>query len=185
MIGTPPNENPESFFKADFDEAVARLLHIIQDVHPQVLVTYNERGGYGHPDHIMANKITTAAFHKAKHGDTLPVPQKLYYLGTPLSLMRQRHQLALERGQKPRMNPELLGTPDALITTAIDVESYIPKKFAALACHKSQMGPNSFFRQVSEDRIKEYFKYEYYVCVEGCGENRERETDFFEAVNLE
>src|SRR3954470_7123426 len=55
MIGTPANDRPDCFWRADLDEAVGALVAVMREVRPQVVVTYNENGGYGHPDHIQAH----------------------------------------------------------------------------------------------------------------------------------
>src|SRR5919202_6707939 len=84
MMGTPANEHPESFNKADLDEATGRLVRLIRTYRPQVLVTYNEDGGYGHPDHLQCHRITARAFDAAgdpaRYPDAGPAwqPLKLY-----------------------------------------------------------------------------------------------------------
>ena len=65
MAGTADNHHAEAFCNADLEEAARRLVLNIRKLRPQVLVTYNENGGYGHPDHIMANRVTQAAFELA------------------------------------------------------------------------------------------------------------------------
>ena len=62
MAGTPANEHPESFHRADLDEAVGRLLEVIRAERPQVMICPDERGDYGHPDHVKANRVAGAAF---------------------------------------------------------------------------------------------------------------------------
>ncbi|MGD9139468.1 MAG: PIG-L family deacetylase, partial [Desulfobacterales bacterium] len=62
MAGSPANHHPQAFARADIDEATTRLVEIIRHVRPQVIVTYNEKGTYLHPDHIMANRVTVRAF---------------------------------------------------------------------------------------------------------------------------
>ncbi|MBA3030351.1 MAG: hypothetical protein FP816_16285 [Desulfobacteraceae bacterium] len=189
MVGTPANENPASFNRADLEEATAKLVDIIREIRPHVLVTYNERGGYGHPDHVMTHRVTVLAFDKSgdpgykgfDNGNAWQ-PSKLYYTATPLERIKKRFQMAIDRGEKPRMNPEFLGTPEHLITTVIDVSQFIPTKFEALACHTSQMGPNSFFRQLPPDQIADYFGHEYYVCAKGCLGPEGKETDLFEGI---
>src|SRR4051794_28168454 len=54
MMGTPANEHPRAFWNADLDEAVAHAVAVVREIRPQVVVTYDENGGYGHPDHIQA-----------------------------------------------------------------------------------------------------------------------------------
>ena len=66
MMGTPENDAPESFWQADFDDAVERLLAIVREVRPQVMVGYNDFGGYGHPDHIRAALTAKAAFERSR-----------------------------------------------------------------------------------------------------------------------
>lgn len=190
MAGTPANENPASFARADLAEATAKLVDILRETRPHVVITYNERGGYGHPDHIMAHRVTVSAFEKSGDPAYRGIsnheawkPLKLYYTATPLERIKKRYQAALERGEKPRMNPEFLGTPEHLITTMVDVSEFIQKKFEALACHKSQMGPNSFFRQAPPDQVLDYFGYEHYVCAQGCVESSGKEADLFEGIH--
>src|SRR5262245_33335450 len=62
MMGTPDNDRPSSFYQASLLEATARLVTLVRRERPQVLVTYDERGFYGHPDHIRAHQITVEAF---------------------------------------------------------------------------------------------------------------------------
>src|SRR5579859_6923209 len=66
MKDTEPNENPDNFMNAPVDEAAGRLVDIIRETQPQVIVTYDEDGGYGHPDHIMTHKVSVAAFDSSK-----------------------------------------------------------------------------------------------------------------------
>jgi len=73
MIGTPSNDNPASFHLADPEEALGRLVRLIRQHRPQVLVTYTEKGGYGHPDHIKCHQLTVAAYDAA--GDTGRFPE--------------------------------------------------------------------------------------------------------------
>ncbi|MFN8536296.1 MAG: PIG-L family deacetylase [Thermomicrobiales bacterium] len=73
MMGTPANEHPDNFHNANFDEAVGRLVALIRRHRPQVLITYNEDGGYGHPDHLQSHKVTAAAYDAA--GDPARYPE--------------------------------------------------------------------------------------------------------------
>ena len=87
MAGTPANRHPQAFAQADLEEATEKLVRIIRQTSPQVMVTYNEKGTYGHPDHIMANRVTRRAFEAAGDpdfidGSGLPLRRsaKLYYM---------------------------------------------------------------------------------------------------------
>jgi N-acetyl-1-D-myo-inositol-2-amino-2-deoxy-alpha-D-glucopyranoside deacetylase len=188
MAGNPKNNDSRAFARADVDTAGRHLADIIREIRPQVVATYNEKGLYGHPDHIMANKVTVRAFELAGNpaypGKKEVAPwqvRKLYYTAVSLERMRKMHRMALQQGQDPGLDPEFLGTPDEKITTTVDVGDFLPKKFEALLCHKSQIGPESFFRRVPRDRLNEFFKYEHYVCVHGC-DLKQKETDLFEGI---
>jgi N-acetyl-1-D-myo-inositol-2-amino-2-deoxy-alpha-D-glucopyranoside deacetylase len=94
MIGTPANEHPRCFWQADLDEAVRELVAVVREVRPQVVVTYDDNGGYGHPDHIQAHRVTVAAVDAA--GDPGYAPEvgepwqasKLYWTAVPRSVLQ-------------------------------------------------------------------------------------------------
>jgi LmbE family N-acetylglucosaminyl deacetylase len=189
MAGEPTNGDPDAFASADMEEAAGKLVDIIRLTKPHVILTYNEKGIYGHPDHIMASKVTSIAYQKA--GDPEYVspqglrpwrPSKLYHTAIPLSRMRMRHQMMQEDGEEPDFDPEVMGTRDDRITTVIDVREYLPQKLEALYSHESQISPDSFFRRIPEEWKEEAFGFEHFVCVNGCGQHDGKEKDFFEGL---
>lgn len=189
MAGTPENEHPQAFARADKEEATARLVEIIRQVRPHVLVTYNEKGTYLHPDHIMANRITQRAFQASGDPDYQTQtkvepwqPVKLYYTAIPLERIRRMHKMALEQGEEPGFDPDVLGTPDEKISAVVDVRKYLSQKLEALYCHQSQMNPNSILRRMSEELREEAFGYEHFECVQGCPSTDRRESDLFEGI---
>jgi LmbE family N-acetylglucosaminyl deacetylase len=189
IAGSPKNHHPQAFAKANMREATGKLVDIIRGERPHVIVTYNERGFYGHPDHIMANRVTLQAFGTAddpefecKNGLKPWHPNKLYYIAAPVTRLRMMYRLALERGEKPPFNPEVLGTPEDKITTIIDVREYLPQKLEAINCHQSQINPNSFLRNMANKYREEALGYEYFSCVKGCNTTNREETEFFEQL---
>lgn len=104
MVGTPSNENPASFHRADPEEATGRLVRLIRRYRPQVLVTYNEKGGYGHPDHIKCHQTTVAAYDAAGDAARFPeagavwVPSKLYATAWSREAWRVLRDAMKERG---------------------------------------------------------------------------------------
>jgi N-acetyl-1-D-myo-inositol-2-amino-2-deoxy-alpha-D-glucopyranoside deacetylase len=189
MPGSPENHHPQAFAQADLQEATGRLVDIIRRYQPHVIVTYNERGFYGHPDHIMANRVTLRAFDTAAdplfestNGLKPWRPKKLYYTATPIERLRMRYRMAQERGENPGFDPEVLGTPEEEITTVMDVREHLPQKLEAITCHQSQIGPNSFFRRLPKEWVEEALGYEYFVCVNGCDPSDRKETDLFEGL---
>jgi len=187
ILGSPDNNHPQAFAKANMQEATSKLVDIIRRERPNVIVTYNERGFYGHPDHIMANRVTLQAFRTAddpefecKNGLKLWHPNKLYYIAAPISRLRMINRLVLERGEKPHFDPEDLGTPDDEITTVVDVREYLPQKLEAINCHQSQISPNIFFRNLSNKSRDEALGYEYFSCIRGRNPIDHKETDLIE-----
>lgn len=190
MAGTPGNYHPQAFAQADEQEAAGRLVEIIRRVRPHVIVTYNEKGTYLHPDHIMANRVTLRAFHASGDpaynvGQGLApwLPTKLYYTAIPLERIRRMHKMLVERGQEPGFDPEVLGTPEDRISAVIDVRKFLSRKLEALNCHQSQMNPNSIFRRMPEKLREEAMGYEHFECVRGCSLTNGRETDLFEGLH--
>ena len=189
MAGSPENRHPQAFAQANIQEATARLVEIIRRVRPQVIVTYNEKGTYLHPDHIMANRVTLSAFQASADsqfeiGEALEPwqPSKLYYTAIPLERIRRMYRIVKERGEEPGFDPEVLGTAEDKISTTIDVREYLSQKLAALNCHQSQMNPNSVIRRMSEEMRVEAMGYEHFQCVQGCNAAATKDTDLFEGI---
>jgi len=181
MQGWPQNEAPRSFWQASVAEAGHRLAELMTKYRPQVVVTYDENGFYGHPDHVQANRITLAAI--AECG----VPDKLYYTAVPRSAIRGMGELLAEAGiDRPaevEENPDF-GTPDELITTTVDCHSVAGRKFASLAAHASQ-SDNIFFLRMGEDLFAAMMGNESFVRVEDSTGAPVPEDDLFAGVRRE
>ena len=189
MAGSPENHHPQAFARADIEEATTRLVEIIRRVRPQVMVTYNEKGTYLHPDHIMANRVTLRAFQASADSqfeidEALEPwqPTKLYYTAIPLERIRRMHRIAKEQGEDPGFDPEVIGTMEEKISASVDVRKYLSQKLEALNCHQSQMNPNSIIRRMSEEFREEVMGYEHFQCVHGCRTTDTKETDLFEGL---
>jgi LmbE family N-acetylglucosaminyl deacetylase len=137
---------PGSFAGSDLDEEVGRVAKLIERYRPQVVITYAEDGGYGHPDHVRTHQVGRDAFLSSG------IPSKLYYTAFPKSLARRVLAQMKEAGIDPwelgeiDFDPENppFGVDDDLITTVIDVSPDVPAKLAAVRAHASQMD-NAFF----------------------------------------
>jgi LmbE family N-acetylglucosaminyl deacetylase len=127
-----------------------------------VVVTYDENGFYGHPDHIQANRITLAAV--AATG----IPDKLYYTGVPRSMLAGFADLLREHGVEPpgpmEDDPEF-GTPDELITTYVDCSAMTERKYDSLATHASQ-ADNIFFLEMGRELFASVFGRESFQRVQ-------------------
>ncbi len=175
MAGTPANEDPRSFNNADPDEATGRLVALVRRYRPHVLFTYAEDGGYGHPDHLMAHRITVAAFDAAGDPAYAPeagapwTPQKLYYCAWMIrsrlqALWRAARELGLPVtfGDPEAQEPPEWGVPDDLLTTWIDIRPYLPAKFDSLKAHRSQIRRDGTFMNLPEELALQYMGTEGY-----------------------
>jgi N-acetyl-1-D-myo-inositol-2-amino-2-deoxy-alpha-D-glucopyranoside deacetylase len=178
MMGTPQNERPDCFWQANFDEAVGELVAVIREVRPQVLITYNENGGYGHPDHIQAHRVALGAFDAAadparypEAGDPWQV-SKLYYTSMPNSLLRQAFEALRELGDEAPFGasaPEDLnfGDPDELITTQIDASDYVDNKVGAMRAHATQIAVDGPFFALSNNVGRQVMGVEHFRLIRG------------------
>jgi LmbE family N-acetylglucosaminyl deacetylase len=143
-----------------------------------VLVTYDDNGFYGHPDHIKSNRITVAAFaaaadpnYQSAAGPAWQVG-RLFYTAISLSRMREFGRRLRENGLDAPLDPDdggepSMGTPDHLVTTVLDVTAQVERKRQALLAHASQMGPEGFFAQIPAQLFAEMFGTEEFQLVQG------------------
>lgn len=174
MVGWAANETAGSFANIDVDDAADRVAGLIERYRPQVVVTYDDNGGYGHPDHIQTHRVTIRAVAKS----TLPL--KLYETAVPRSGLSQLATLLADAGVEEPFEPpsEDFGTPDELITTSIDVSGYLRQKFDALAAHTSQV-QEFFLLRLPETVRDQIFGREWFVRRTSPVEVSGHETDLF------
>jgi N-acetyl-1-D-myo-inositol-2-amino-2-deoxy-alpha-D-glucopyranoside deacetylase len=181
MVGTPENEDPRSFHQAQLDEAAARLAAILREERPDVVVTYDSDGTYGHPDHIKAHHITNAALDQLeKEGWS---PRKLYYTAIPRSLMQAFMEQLPEEARRQDTGMSIPGTPDELVTTKVDVDDFVDRKRQAFAAHVSQNDPNSWFATMADQIYRLAFGTEYYRLVRGARGPELPEPDLFAGIS--
>jgi LmbE family N-acetylglucosaminyl deacetylase len=152
-INDPANDHPDAFMRADEQEATARVIRLIRQVRPQVVITHDETGGYFHPDHIMCWKVTTPAFHAAGDMTQFPElgepyqPQRLYYTAFPNRLVKMAALFMRLRGDDPTKvgrNKDIdltrLGVDPKSLHAFVAYRDYWDVKQAASAAHASQGG---------------------------------------------
>lgn len=175
MMGVDGNFDPTCFWQANMHEAVGRVVRVIRQFKPDVVVTYDAFGGYGHPDHIQAHRVTVLAFEAAAMKAMYPQagepwqPSKLYFASIPKSSIAQANRMFAERGlpspfgeyEDPEDIP--MGTADALITTTVDVRDHMAAKQAALKAHVSQIASESFFMNLPEEMMDGFYGTESFV----------------------
>jgi N-acetyl-1-D-myo-inositol-2-amino-2-deoxy-alpha-D-glucopyranoside deacetylase len=193
--------HPRAFADGDLLTQARQLTAVIREVRPQVLVTYDERGGYGHPDHIRAHDVTMAAFDLAREPGAVPElggewsVAKVYAAVVPHSQLRQAMEIltsTVVNGANPFGGadgpPDLesipFGVPDEHVTARIDARDWIGAKAAAMRAHRSQMDANGWFFALAEDPGRG-FGVEHYRLLRGqpaAGRPGEAEDDLFAGV---
>ncbi len=162
MPGSPDNDNPEALSMAPIDDVTDRIVKIIRNIKPQVVLTHDPRGDYGHPDHVAVHNATTAAFHAAGNGETYHdlgapfQPQKLYYNVMPNRLLKMVIKLLPLFGQNPKCfgrnrDIDLTTIVDQMlpVTTIIKLNKQsIKTRQKASNCHRSQIGGGGSLRRV-------------------------------------
>ncbi|WP_433324266.1 PIG-L family deacetylase [Spirillospora sp. CA-294931] len=146
MVGWTANDHPEAFANIPVETAAARLGELMERYRPQVVVTYDENGGYGHPDHIQAHRVAVAAAERTG------IPEKLYYTAVPRSSIARMFDHLRSVGIDPADIdlPEDFGVPDEQITSTVDVSPYADRKRKALQAHASQT-ENLFLLRLPEE----------------------------------
>jgi N-acetyl-1-D-myo-inositol-2-amino-2-deoxy-alpha-D-glucopyranoside deacetylase len=154
MMGTEGNTDPRSFWQADVDEAAVALLDVIREVRPQVLVTYDANGFYGHPDHIQAHRVAWRAFELAR---TDAAARTEGLAGT--------EELA---GTEGLARFYATAAPDsAQVTTEIDATAYFERKLAAMRAHATQITVSAPFFALSNHVRQRALGVEYYTLLAG------------------
>jgi N-acetyl-1-D-myo-inositol-2-amino-2-deoxy-alpha-D-glucopyranoside deacetylase/mycothiol S-conjugate amidase len=153
MAGSPDNKHSEALCNAPIDEAAGRIVKIIREIKPQVILTHDQLGDYGHPDHIATNKAASAAFYAAGDPKKYPEaglpfqPSKLYYNVFPRRMIKFAVKLLPLFGQNPKKfgrNKDIdltsLAGDIMPVNAIIKLErAALKAKDAASACHQSQL----------------------------------------------
>ncbi|MEU6891751.1 N-acetyl-1-D-myo-inositol-2-amino-2-deoxy-alpha-D-glucopyranoside deacetylase [Streptomyces sp. NPDC046557] len=200
MMGAEQNHRPGAFWSADVDEASAHLVEVIRELRPQVLVTYDPDGGYGHPDHIQAHRVATRAAELAAeptYRRDLGEPHrigKVYWNRVPRSVVDEGFaRLRAAGAAVPFSGVATAGdvpgvVPDERITAEIGDENgretFVRAKAAAMRAHATQVAVDGPFFALSNDLAQPLFAREFYELVAGepgvpAGE---REHDLFAGV---
>ena len=172
MVGTSSNDNPACFWRADLLQAATYLVEAIREVRPQVVVTYDDFGGYGHPDHIQAHRVTHYALALAASGTFRPdlgepwTVAKVYWTAFPRSVVRAGIEAMRSQGETEgfaAMDPDDLpfAVDDALVTAEIEAADYLPAKLAALRAHGTQVSVDGGFFALADNVGAKAFAVEY------------------------
>ncbi len=184
MMGTPQNDRPDCFWQADASAAVDALVDILREVQPQVVVTYDEKGGYGHPDHIQAHRVTRAAIERTA-GEPWAV-RKQYETAFPKSVLQAGIDLLKASGGTNFFGADSaddlsFGNPDEDVTTEIDARAHLDAKVAAMRAHATQIEVDGPFFALSNNVGQQAMGVEHFILA-GAADGT-RESDLFDGID--
>ncbi|MFG1703992.1 N-acetyl-1-D-myo-inositol-2-amino-2-deoxy-alpha-D-glucopyranoside deacetylase [Nonomuraea sp. M3C6] len=174
MMGVASNDHPDAFWRADLDEAAGELVKVIRRVRPQVLVTYDGNGFYGHPDHIQAHRVSRRAFElaaKPDFGEGEPWQiAKFYHTAVARSVLRRAAE-ALRVADVDFITEDVddmpFGSQDEDITTEIDARPWIGNKLEAMRAHATQISVADPWFALSNNIGQEVMGVEHYTLAIG------------------
>ena len=187
MMGTEPNNRPDVFWQADLDEAADLLVRVIDEVKPHVLITYDEFGGYGHPDHIQAHRVAMLAAEKSEWD----IP-KIYWNVMPVSVIQEGIDAMKGIGsdfwgaEKAEDLP--FAKDDSFVHALVDGNAYVDKKMNAMKAHSTQIAVDGPFFALSNNVGLQVWGNEYYTLVKGEKSaplnEKGYESDLFAGISL-
>lgn len=190
MIGTPENEDPSCFYRCADEEALGKIVRIVREFKPTVMVTFDETGGYGHPDHLTIHRLAAEAFSVAADPSRFPdagepwQAARLFYSGFPRSVSRRLIEFIRENQISSGfqgLDPDKLGIPDERMTNVLDVSEWVAVKERSLAHHRTQMDPNGPFTRLPREMTREWRSREHFALAVGVPlpEGEEARGDLF------
>lgn len=211
MMGAPANGTAGNLWGADLDDAAGRLVRIVRELRPQVIVSYNHFGGYGHPDHIRAAQLAVAAFERAGDPDWYAEqltaglgpwqPLKRYEIVMDMSRRQEMAELLEGRGVRSWLSAdpdetdqqrleretqvERMREAQGPITTSVDVADQIERKMDALRAHVTQIRPTDFFLAITADEWRRFAPAEQFTLAESRVGVRLPEDDLFAGLPSE
>jgi len=166
MMGTEPNNRPDVFWQANFDDATHDLVKVIEEVKPHVLITYDEIGGYGHPDHIQAHRVAMSAAEKSAWNI-----QKIYWNVMPKSVIQEGIDAMKKIGSDFFGAESAEDLPfakdDSFVHAMVDGNAYVEQKMDAMRAHATQIEVDGPFFALSNNLGLQVWGHEYYTLVKG------------------
>ena len=187
MMGTEPNNRPDVFWQADIEEASDLLVQTIDEVKPHVLITYDEFGGYGHPDHIQAHRVAMRAAEKS----AWDIP-KIYWNVMPVSVIQEgidaMKGIDSDFWGAEKAEDLPFAKDDSFVHALVDGNAYVEKKMSAMKAHATQIAVDGPFFALSNNVGLQVWGNEYYTLVKGekSGPFNEKgyESDLFAGISL-
>jgi LmbE family N-acetylglucosaminyl deacetylase len=183
LLDSEARRVPNALVCADKAMAVQQLVRTIRDERPDVIITHDARGGYGHPDHRATHLITCAAFDAAgnaaqyANAGAAYSPAGLYAAVFPRSLVQRFVHVCRAAGltlpgsaiagADIGYEDPTFGLPDQDVSAVVDVRDYVDLKFQALGAHRTQFGPDHYFMRLSRDQLTGLWSSEFFFRLDG------------------
>jgi N-acetyl-1-D-myo-inositol-2-amino-2-deoxy-alpha-D-glucopyranoside deacetylase len=188
MMGTEPNNRSDCFWQADLDLAANLLVDVIHEVKPHILITYDEIGGYGHPDHIQAHRVAMRAAELATNWQI----SKIYWNAMPKSVLANGIEAMKEVGSDffgaESVDDLPFAKADELVTAVVDANEYVDAKMAAMKAHATQIELDGPFFALSNHLGLQVWGNEFYSLVKGEASapfnSDGRETNLFAGITI-
>ena len=196
MEGTPPNDHPQAYINAPAEVVIERLVEEIRRFRPQVVLTFDPDGLYGHPDHIAIHKHATEAFHRAARADAYPqqlvngvtphAAQRLFYSARPRGFRLEWAQTLRAHGidfPLPDPNRANDGAPPETINLEMDVSANLEVKMGCILSHRTQVAPDWPYDRIPREAANRILGREYYIRAwPPVAEGETVPPDFFEGI---
>ncbi|MDQ1455751.1 MAG: hypothetical protein QOH28_1371 [Actinomycetota bacterium] len=161
MAGESTNDDEGTFARADVEEAAGRLAKVLREEGADVLTVYDNHGGYGHPDHVQVHRVGVRAAELAGTRRVYESTMNRDYIRT---LIEQRAGEMPDTSDAPdAAQMDDFGSPEAMITTTVDVRDFVDRKREAMAAHASQIPAESFFLAMPLDAFRQAFGAEWFI----------------------
>lgn len=187
MMGTEPNNRPDSFWQADFDVATNHLVRVIDEIKPHILITYDEFGGYGHPDHIQAHRVAMSAAEKSEWNI-----QKIYWNVMPKSVIQEGIDSMKKIGSDffgaESADDLPFAKDDSFVHAMVDGNDHVEQKMDAMRAHATQIEVDGPFFALSNNLGLQVWGHEYYTLAKGNKaepfDGKGYEQDLFAGVDI-
>lgn len=189
MEGTDDNNDPRAYVMADRDEVIARLVGYIRSLQPDVVITFDPDGAYGHPDHIAIHHHTVAAVAAARDETRFPeagpvwTPRRLFFTAISkkrFGEMRSRlAEMGIDTSAFDRPDMPIVGQEEDEIDVTMDVAAHVAAKRKALECHATQFGPDNFMTQLAGDVADDLMSLESFTLWWGTPMPEGQDGDLF------
>jgi LmbE family N-acetylglucosaminyl deacetylase len=177
MQGTPENDDPRCLHQAQPERVIEPLVRVIREVRPDVILTWDASGGYGHPDHVAVHHHATAAFHAAADASSYPRAgaawhtPRLLYAAIPIAefvrVFEEMRRRGIDLGfEPPGGNENFARLQRVEPNCVVDVAAEFERKQRALAAHRTQMSDDGPFSKMPDDLRRDFFSREYFYVAD-------------------